>query len=82
MPKAYLSFNLPEETEEFQMAQRAINYKIALEDIYNRVFRPAFKHGYANQELNKLSNTKSGQRLIELLTEEYRAVMEENNAYD
>lgn len=44
--KATLSFNLPEEQEEFQAAVDAGKYRAALWEISQRVFRPARKHGY------------------------------------
>jgi hypothetical protein len=49
-----LEFNLPEEFDEFQDAQNASKYKCAVEDIYQQVFRPAFKHGYPDEVLQKM----------------------------
>lgn len=44
--KATLSFNLPEERDEFETAVNAGKYRSALFEIAQRVFRPARKHGY------------------------------------
>ena len=59
--KATLSFNLPEEQEEFERAVRAARYQSALFEIGQRVFRPARKHGYGGtvQRLLDRANTMS-----------------------
>jgi hypothetical protein len=54
MPKATLSFNLPEEREEFKMATKAGDMSGALWDIAQEVFRPARKHGYPDQRIQTL----------------------------
>lgn len=46
MSKGILEFNLPEEQEEFNDAAKGGAYKYTIEDIWQKVFRPAFKHGY------------------------------------
>lgn len=59
--KATLSFNLPEERDEFETAVNAGKYKSALWEISQRVFRPARKHGYGGtvQRLLDRANTMS-----------------------
>lgn len=52
--KATLSFNLPEEQEEFQAAANAGKYRAALWEISQRVFRPARKHGYSVGPIQEL----------------------------
>lgn len=52
--KATLSFNLPEEQEEFQAAIDAGKYRAALWEVSQRVFRPARKHGYADVRVQAL----------------------------
>ena len=52
--KATLTFNLPEEQEEFDTAIKAADYKIALWDIAQEIFRPARKHGYPNEAVQKV----------------------------
>ena len=44
--KGTLTFNLPEERDEFETAVNADNYRLALFEISQKVFRPARKHGY------------------------------------
>jgi hypothetical protein len=72
MPKGILEFNLPEERGEYEDAQKGTNYKLQIDDIWNNVFRPAYKHGYSDQELQKLASTKVGQKLIDKLVNIYR----------
>ena len=59
--KGTLTFNLPEEREEFQAAVDAGKYKAALFEIGQRVFRPARKYGYSGpvQRLLDRANTVS-----------------------
>lgn len=41
--KATLTFNLPEEAEEFKLARNGINYSIAIEEFSNYI-RRKYKH--------------------------------------
>jgi hypothetical protein len=77
MPRATLSFSLPEEREEFEDAQNGWKYKSQVEEIWNKVFRPYFKHGYPDQELNELLNTKEGNLIISKLADIYRDTISE-----
>lgn len=52
--KATLTFNLPEEQEEFDTAIKASDYKIVLWDIAQEIFRPARKHGYPDSSVQKV----------------------------
>jgi hypothetical protein len=72
-----LTFKLPEEQEEFQTAIDGWKYKNAMEEVWQRVFRPFFKHGYSNAEIQSLSETEAGSRLIEALAEIYQDVARE-----
>jgi hypothetical protein len=56
MPRATISFNLPEETEEFKDAVNVQDYKSIIHEVEQEVFRPARKHGYSNREIEKLIN--------------------------
>ena len=59
--KATLTFNLPEERDEFERAVKAARYQSALFEIGQRVFRPARKYGYGGtvQRLLDRANTMS-----------------------
>lgn len=52
--KATLTFNLPEERDEFDTAVNADNYRLALFEISQQVFRPARKHGYSDIRIQTL----------------------------
>ncbi len=52
--KGILEFNLPEEQEEFDLANKASALRNTLTDVGNLVFRPARKHGYPDQEIQRL----------------------------
>lgn len=54
MPKAILEFNLPEEKEEFELANKAAAMSIALFDTRQEVFRPSRKHGYNDPKINEM----------------------------
>lgn len=89
MPKATLSFFLPEEQEEFETATKASEYKSALWDTGQEIFRPARKHGYSDQKiqdlLNKLDEIKtpegygSGTELVSLLEQKFYNLLNSKN---
>ena len=54
MPKAILEFDLPDEREEFELAVNANNLATALFSIHQEIWRPAYKHGYADSEISTL----------------------------
>lgn len=54
MPKATLTFQLPEESEEFKVATIARSLASALWDVRQEIFRPARKHGYSEGKVHNL----------------------------
>lgn len=52
--KATLVYTLPEEQEEYKTAMKGGDYKLAVWDIRQELFRPYRKHGYPNETLQKL----------------------------
>jgi len=44
--RGMLDFSLPEEQEEFQLAQKGQDFKDALGEIHQELIRPHRKHGY------------------------------------
>jgi hypothetical protein len=56
MPKATISFILPEEMEEFKDAVHVQDFKSVLYHVEQDVFRPARKHGYPDREIETLVN--------------------------
>jgi len=76
--KAYLVFNLPEERPEYDDAINGTKNAIIIEDIWNNVFRPYYKYGYKDEELNKLLATPEGAVIIEKLAKLYQQTKEEN----
>lgn len=67
MSKAILEFNLPEETEDFELATKAGAMAIALWDIRQEIFRPARKHGYPQSDIQELLD-KLGEDGVELVS--------------
>jgi hypothetical protein len=73
--KSQLIFELPEEQEAFDDAVNGTKYKDQIEEIWQRVFRPAYKHGYSHERLNELANSEEGYELIGLLADIYRDIV-------
>lgn len=46
--KGILEFNLPDESDDFKMAQRAVNYSIAIDEFSNYL-RRAIKYAVPNE---------------------------------
>lgn len=79
MPKAYLKFNLPEESEDFELALKGASTHYKLEEVWDRVFRPYRKHGYGDPEINKIieDNPEVADKIIEYLIGLYLEVKNE-----
>lgn len=74
--RGYLSFNLPEDQEEFEDAQKGSKYKGVIDDMWNDMFRPRHKHGYSETRINEiLENNKEANELMDLLEDMYREIV-------
>lgn len=77
--KAVLEFNLPEEQNEFDLATKASKMYSALFDIRSQIFRPARKHGYGDEDLDKLFKSDfAALELIGRLEELFNEVLQDN----
>jgi hypothetical protein len=76
--KATLEFDFSEEKDSFDDALKGSSYRMALDQVWNDVFRPIQKHGYPEVELNKLLEQDDCRRVVEMLTEKFWEVMREN----
>ena len=56
MPTVVVTYTLPEEEAEMQLALKAVAYRQALCNVLQEIFRPARKHGYNNAKLQALMN--------------------------
>lgn len=86
-----LEFNLedPYATEDFRLALKANDLNLCLDEIWNRIFRPAFKHGYPDKIIEDLIEkcgsytdengyeASYGLDLIDALSELYKEIKEE-----
>ena len=61
MPMGILKFKLPEETEDFEMAQKAWKYKLVLDDLMEYLRRLA---KYEDQETVSIEELKEQYRLL------------------
>lgn len=79
MAKLILEFNKETEKEQYEDAVNGSEYRYKLDAIWDVCFRPAFKHGYKNQEINNLLEKlgDEGYRLVELLGELYNKEVNE-----
>lgn len=78
--KTYLSFNdnSEDDREKLKDMMQATQMKIALHEIGQEVFRPARKHGYAdNSELNNLMEKEGVVEAIGLLEERFYQILSE-----
>lgn len=72
---------------ELYRTLNASNAFTALEEMWQKVFRPAFKHGYPNEDIQKLIDAcgqdeqgySIGTELIDKLADLYREVLTDNN---
>lgn len=52
--KVILEFDGYEESEEMHLAINGSKYKSQLEELWQEMFRPRYKHGYNDAEINTL----------------------------
>lgn len=74
-----LAFDRYEEAEELKTALKASDYYIALWDTAQEVFRPHRKHGYPDEELNKLIENDDVLRAIELLEQKFYGILKDRD---
>lgn len=72
MPKAVLEFNLPEEQEEFELCQKAVDYSIVLHHFYYDSLRKRTKYLSDNLSEDQL-------KLLEELKDEFFQLLNEYN---
>lgn len=75
MPKFTVEYTLPEEREEFDAAHKGMDYKCALEDIWDKLFRPRHKHGYPDTRLDKLCANRNVSKAMDILEQMYRDIV-------
>lgn len=77
--KAALFFNLPKEAAEFEMAKKAPDLYSALCTINREIFRPARKHGYADEKLEELTQDEKVREAIFLLEKKFGEILQEHD---
>jgi hypothetical protein len=67
-----------ETKEDVVMHSRAVDYKLALDEIWNVLFRPRHKHGYGNPEVDTIiQDSEEVNKVMDLLEERYRDLLQE-----
>ena len=76
-----MKFNLPEDQDDLELYQKAINYFSALQETASQIFRPARKHGYADENIKRLVNKIGDDAidLIGLLEDKFYKILEEDD---
>lgn len=75
-----VKFNLPEENETFKQFFAGPVYKSVLDDIAEKVFRPARKHGYPEGNIKTLIDKIGDDAidLIGLLEDKFYQILQDN----
>lgn len=74
MPKHVIEFNLPEEREEMDDAINGGTYKYQLDEVWDMLFRPYYKHGYDDEKMNELLNSKNGRYIMDYLEKKFKDI--------
>lgn len=79
MPNYYMRFKMPEQREEFENAHNGSKYRAQVDDIWDKVFRPFYKHGYGDSEFDKLldKNHEVASEIFEKLSDIYHKILRE-----
>lgn len=75
--KTILEFNLPEEKEDLQDALNGTKHKHMFAEIWQKMFRPYYKHGFSSENLNNALQEKAGQIVFEELESIYKEIADE-----
>lgn len=72
------------EEARFKTMMQSESMSAALTEIWDRLFRPYWKHGYDCRELEELTNldtitNEQLSRIIEILGDKYTEILRENN---
>lgn len=78
-----LTFDRIEQEYELYCALKGVDYRFALQDIANDIFRPARKHGYPDEEINNILNkindlepdNNLGEELVSLLEKKFYNIL-------
>ena len=79
--KATLEFNLPEDQEEYEDAINGVKYKMALDAVWEKIFRPRHKHGYDNPTINELMLSPTADTLMDELEKIYHQITTDGGYY-
>jgi len=79
MPKHIIEFDMPEEREEMEDALNGWDYKYQLEEMWNLLFRPYYKHGYDDEKMNQLLNSKNGRYIMDYLEKKFKDIRRWND---
>lgn len=83
MSKVILEFNLPEESDDANLAMKAASMASAIFDIRQEVFRPARKFGYSNQDIQQfIDKHPESVELIGMLEKLFSQVLEEHDVLE
>lgn len=74
-----LTFDRYEDKMELSDALNGSKYKSVLDIIANNIFRPNRKHGYSNQELEKLREIPEVSDAIDILETMFYTILSEKN---
>lgn len=76
-----IDLDSPDETLRVNQLHHSADMALALHDISQRIFRPARRHGYSNQEVEKLLDKcgEDGVELIGRLETIFYEILEDNN---
>lgn len=82
--RATLTFNLPEEEQEFLVTSKAGSLQAAIWDVGQEVFRPARKHGYPDSALQALveANDGAAEEIISKLEQLFHEILCRHNVDD
>jgi DNA-directed RNA polymerase beta' subunit len=67
--KSYFEFDMesPDDIEKFNIMNKSEKMCLFIEDIYQKIFRPAFKHGYSDSKINSLIQEIGEEKALELI---------------
>lgn len=72
-------FDMEEEADKIDIALNGQKYKDQMDDVWEALFRPRWKHGYSNADLNKLLENEDVGKAIDMLEKMFQDIRREDN---
>jgi hypothetical protein len=77
MAKVIFEFDMDEDAERIDITINGHKYKDQLDKVWEELFRPRWKHGYPNADLDKLTENEEVGKALDILEKMFQDILKE-----